>query len=57
MASIFQRNGIFFADFRMYVDEGVFIIEFTNDEGRYRGRMMNALHRAARGLPPESSSD
>ena len=44
-------NGVFFADFRHYIDEGVLILEMTNCTGAYRGRMINGLHRAALGLP------
>ena len=44
-------NAIFYADFRHYVDEGLLIIEMTNNAPAYRGRMINALHNAARGLP------
>ncbi len=45
-------NGIFFADFRHYIDEGVLILEMTNCNGTYRKWMMDALHNTALGLPP-----
>ena len=45
-------NGIFFADFRHYIDKGVLILEMTNCNDTYRRWMMDGLHNTVLGLPP-----